>query len=338
MDIDSPPTKELFDECLKLKKAIEHYPTILIFVQITNDSDTLGSAITLATSIDSTFKDKRKDIYIVGFKQKPKGILIQEKFLLPGGFLMDEKNTLGIAVDIMERRQLPEKKLADKCKEFFIIDHHKSHELKKQMKREVVLIHNDYYKSCSGLIFKILKSFKWEITQTALKFLIRGHHSDSQGMNSDGVWDIYKDLSRMGVDCMDIIENRSRCNWETLRDVSKILSEGERQGKVVILSLTKALYEKMKIQPFKMFTFPLRYIPRNLQNINTLIYWHHFASNTKTLPTHKGIFVVPLNENPALEELLLANNFINCKGWFYRKWDLLEFKEFLLANRVIFDG
>lgn len=214
------------------KKLIAKYSCILIFIQKHNDSDAIGSAIALATAIQVKHKEKR--IYIIGFKQLRYGVKLPEEFALPEGKILNENDTLGITVDICHRRQIANYNLVNYCTEFIVFDHHESQRLTEDCKqRKFLVINNNYFRSCCGLILDFIDPGKndWHIPRDALELLAKGHHIDaSSAEDSIGIWDTYLRLSRLDINTASIIRDANRWSWDMISATCKLITEGESGG------------------------------------------------------------------------------------------------------------
>lgn len=137
-----------------LASSIAAHSTVLIFLPRHSDLDAAGSAIGLLNIIKDNFK-KDKELYLVGFDIRPRGLEVPEQYLYRDSILINEQDTLGISVDAAALKQLKHTSLIKKCKEFYVIDHHEHNSLKDDIKREIVYINDNTYGSCCGLILAI---------------------------------------------------------------------------------------------------------------------------------------------------------------------------------------
>lgn len=329
------PDKELQDKFNLLKEKIEQYSCILIFLQKYTDLDAAGSSIGLLNLIKHNYTNK--EIYLVGFDLKPNGIKVPEEYLLnKEEHIINDLNTLGISVDVCNIQQVKYKDYINKCTEFIIIDHHERHDLWHQLKEKPTLINCNLYGSCCGLLFKIAKYNKWDICKDVLCLLIKGHHGDTRTITGiPGVWEIFYEIQNMGVDVSEQVVEVNRHPLYMVKAFHDVLCGVERDGGALIFTWTRNMCNKYTYLQKSLFTFPLMYLHFGVK-ANTLIYFHHLLRETPKQMTIKNIFVAIIKENPELEELLLENGFSPQRKWFYKRGDVMEFKELFNANRELF--
>lgn len=335
MNTLAPINEELQNQFKQLKEKIEHYSSILIFLQKYTDLDAAGSSIALLNLIKHNYKNK--EIYLIGFDQKPNGIRVPEEFLFDKDkHLINDLDTLGISVDVCSEQQIKNKDLLKKCTEFVIVDHHERHELWEQMKKKPLLINCNNYGSCCGLLFKMAKYNEWQICKDVLCLLVKGHYGDSRLVSGiPGVWEIFYEIQCMGVDVSDEINTVNRRPLYMMKAFNDVIKEVEQEGKALLLTWTKHMSNKHANLQKSLFTFPLAFLHKNVKS-HTVIYFHHLLRETPKQITTKNIFVALIKENPELEELLLENSFVKHRNWFYKRGDLMEFKELFRANYDLF--
>lgn len=327
--------KELQEKFSVLKQKIKQYSCILIFLQRYTDLDAAGSSLGLLNLIKHNYKNK--EIYLVGFDLKPNGIAVSEEYLFDNKkHIINDLDTLGISVDVCDMRELRFKDYIKKCTEFIIIDHHDRHDLWDQMKQKPMLINCNLYGSCSGLIFKIAKYNKWDICTDVACLLVKGHYGDTHvNTQSPGIWEIFYEIQNMGVNVNEQILETTRHPLYKAKALNDVMQETERDGRALLFTWTRKMAENYSYLQTSLFTYPLVYLQKNVK-ASTLIYFHYLLRETPQKMTVKNIFVVPIKENPALEELLLANGFVSHRNWYFKRGDLMEFKEFFNANRDLF--
>lgn len=327
--------KELQDKFDILKKKIEQYSFILIFLQKYTDLDAAGSSIGLLNLIKHNYKNK--EIYLVGFDTKPNGINVAKEYLFDKDkHIINDLDTLGISVDASNTRQLKHKEYLNKCTEFVIIDHHDRHELWDQMKQKPILINCNLYGSCSGLLFKIAKHNKWQIAYDVAAWLVKGHSGDVRvATGIPGIWEIFYEISNMGIDVNEQLLQTTRRSLSIIKAANEIFCDAEQARNAVFLTWTRNMAKKYGFLHDSLFTYPLLYAHHNIKG-HTFIYFHYLLRENEKNMGIKNIFVAMVKENPALEELLLANDFIVQRNWYYKRGDVMEFKEMFNANRALF--
>lgn len=315
------------------RKLIETYSTILIFTQKKSDADSVGAAIALATAIKQQFESKHKKIYIVGYEPFWDGIQVPDEFFLPKGqnTPLHKNDTLGITIDICSQRQIHDKELAFSCTTFIYFDHHEEHLLCNEWKERfkcALLINNNYFRSCCGLVLHFLnfngtKNWVDGLPLSALEMLAKGHRSDTcTAQDSKGVWETFSELSRLGVNVMEIWRDMAKWSYGAFKQICHVINNGERDGDVMFLTMTSEMVTG-KV-PTTVFTAPLKFLFQHLE-ASTLIYFHYLLKPIEGHPAKKNIYVVPMKPNPALEELLSENGFRPNKGWYYKLGDVMEF-------------
>lgn len=337
--IDKHPKDWLIPQINSFKDIVQKYSTIIVFIQRHNDYDAIASSISLASAIKFNYKKENKSIYIVGFRSKQNGVEIPEEFVPPENTLFNDKDTLGIVIDVCHRRQISSYELIHKCSEFVIIDHHKDHKLYSEWikDKKILLILNDHFRSCSGLMTFIFRHLQWYEGKDAQALLAKGHYHDScLADNSNGVWETCKELSECGVDVMSVYKEANKWPLHMILAVAKILTEAEKDGKCLLLTFSKAMITSTSWNTDNLFTFPLKFLHQHLK-IKTIVYFHFLLHEGQHPLSFKNIFVVTTEENLELERVLLENGFIRNKAWYYKLGDVMEFREFYNAHKGLFN-
>lgn len=338
------------------KNHISSYDQIVIFVQKTNDMDTVACAVALAELItynNALEAKKAITIEIIGLHSESKFLKETKKYT--GNKIDWSKKVLAVLSEINGLKQLHKQsaELLQKASEIMIIDHHYSeHDCNENEKlidlilgHKVILFEDPTQTSVCEILWTLIKNHnqsfpedKWKLNKRIVEILFMGLYIDSKELTSERLsattfQNIKEFIEEGKINVYQIINKLRQKPIANFRLFVETMRDAEYKKKCVLISLDyrnvfrflpRILHRNKDgtLKQKKMLTW----IPRQVEQLtdaNTIVFVH-YSLHEPFNSSRKFIYVILVKENPALEKVLRDFEFKQNRNRWSREMNLYD--------------
>lgn len=337
------------------KNHIDSYDQIAIFVQKTNDMDTVACATALAELItynNALRQRKATTIEIIGLHSKSKFLKETERYT--ENKIDWSKKVLVILSEINGLKQLHKQsvELIKKSSEIMIIDHHYSENDCEENEKlvdlilghKVILFEDSTQTSACEVLWKIIKNHNknlpedtWKLNRRIIEILFMGLYIDSKELTSERLsadtFQHIKEFIEEGIDVPRIISRLNQKPIANFRLFVETMKDAEYKKKCILISLDyrnvfrflPRLLHRNKDGTLKQKKM-LTWIPRQVEQLTDAhtIVFAHYSLHEPFNSSRKFIYVILMKENPALEKVLRDCEFKQNRNRWSREMNLYE--------------